>query len=314
MRSPSTPAITRDPETWQAAMLDFCGQKSVVEFRPVDFAGALASWRMGGVNIARMHHNLKRMCRPSVAEGHHKERNVILLFQRAGRSSMCQDGVSVELHPGDAILLDSHREFSGAFDTAVKQALCYLPAEEVIGNGGMGKLPRLRTHRGNSLLGRLAGGLINAVLEQGPDVGVYDGAHGRRVLIELARGLLDQQRPRSPSNPDEPQNWWIRQYIDAHLADPALTPAKIAEGCQISVRRLHRVFAGSNWSACQWVREQRLHKCYADLKNSDLAHQTITEIAFRWGFNDSAHFSRSFREKFGRSPSEVRRECLTRIR
>jgi len=30
--------------------------------------------------------------------------------------------------------------------------------------------------------------------------------------------------------------------------------------------------------------------------------KTITEIAFFWGFSDSAHFSRSFRRRFGISP------------
>jgi AraC-like DNA-binding protein len=36
----------------------------------------------------------------------------------------------------------------------------------------------------------------------------------------------------------------------------------------------------------------------------------VTEIAFRWGFKDSAHFSRSFKREFGISPSEVRRNAL----
>ena len=32
----------------------------------------------------------------------------------------------------------------------------------------------------------------------------------------------------------------------------------------------------------------------------------ITEIAFRWGFNDSAHFSKAFRAEFGQSPRAYR--------
>jgi len=36
----------------------------------------------------------------------------------------------------------------------------------------------------------------------------------------------------------------------------------------------------------------------------------VTEIAFRWGFKDSAHFSRAFKREFGISPSEVRRVAL----
>jgi AraC-like DNA-binding protein len=32
------------------------------------------------------------------------------------------------------------------------------------------------------------------------------------------------------------------------------------------------------------------------------AHLSISEICFRWGFNDAAHFSRAFREQFATTP------------
>ncbi|MDD5581131.1 MAG: AraC family transcriptional regulator [Methylobacter sp.] len=31
-------------------------------------------------------------------------------------------------------------------------------------------------------------------------------------------------------------------------------------------------------------------------------------MAFRWGFNDSAHFSRVFKQQFGCSPREFRQQ------
>nr|WP_246657492.1 helix-turn-helix domain-containing protein [Cohaesibacter sp. CAU 1516] len=37
----------------------------------------------------------------------------------------------------------------------------------------------------------------------------------------------------------------------------------------------------------------------APVPASAAASKTITEIAFRWGFNDAAHFSRSFRRCYG---------------
>jgi AraC-like DNA-binding protein len=37
-----------------------------------------------------------------------------------------------------------------------------------------------------------------------------------------------------------------------------------------------------------------------------LRNKTITEIAFSWGFSDSAHFSRSFRKQFGICPRVFR--------
>jgi len=43
-----------------------------------------------------------------------------------------------------------------------------------------------------------------------------------------------------------------------------------------------------------------------DLGNPDLNARTITSIALTWGFNQSAHFSRVFREHTGLSPSDYR--------
>ena len=43
-----------------------------------------------------------------------------------------------------------------------------------------------------------------------------------------------------------------------------------------------------------------------------MAHRTITDIAFSWGFQNSTHFSRRFKDEFGLSPHEFRNEaCLT---
>ncbi|OZA90563.1 MAG: hypothetical protein B7X56_02485 [Burkholderiales bacterium 34-67-9] len=51
---------------------------------------------------------------------------------------------------------------------------------------------------------------------------------------------------------------------------------------------------------------RRLQACMRDLGNPDLNARTITSIALTWGFNQSAHFSRVFREHTGLSPSDYR--------
>lgn len=44
------------------------------------------------------------------------------------------------------------------------------------------------------------------------------------------------------------------------------------------------------------------------------AHMQISEIAFRWGFTNAAHFARAFRQRFGRSPSEAREAGVQNVR
>jgi AraC-like DNA-binding protein len=58
------------------------------------------------------------------------------------------------------------------------------------------------------------------------------------------------------------------------------------------------------------VRRERLARCYEDLELS--SGGSVTEIAFRWGFRDAAHFSRVFKREFEVTPSEVRHAALER--
>ena len=54
----------------------------------------------------------------------------------------------------------------------------------------------------------------------------------------------------------------------------------------------------------QWQR--RLAQSLKDLQDSEQAGCTITEIAFRWGFSNAAHFSHAFKQAYGLSPRECR--------
>ncbi|MET0968002.1 MAG: acetamidase/formamidase family protein [Tardiphaga sp.] len=96
------------------------------------------------------------------------------------------------------------------------------------------------------------------------------------------------------------------QAIERRLDDPDLTPAKVALAEGISERYLQKLFEGTGSSFTHYLRERRLQRTSADLSNPAEAHHSISEIAFRAGFNDSAHFSRAFRHRFGVSPREFR--------
>jgi AraC-like DNA-binding protein len=95
-------------------------------------------------------------------------------------------------------------------------------------------------------------------------------------------------------------------HVDMNIADPALSPAKVAAHFGISVRYLHKVLEEGGRSFGRLVLERRLERCAKDFANANADNSTVTEIALRWGFNDMSHFSRTFRQRFGRTPREYR--------
>jgi AraC-like DNA-binding protein len=77
----------------------------------------------------------------------------------------------------------------------------------------------------------------------------------------------------------------------------------------MSVRALHALFEDVDASVAGLVRSQRLARCLEDLQQRNGG--SVTDIAFRWGFCDAAHFSRVFKREFGSTPSDVRQAALS---
>ncbi|MFI0468320.1 helix-turn-helix domain-containing protein [Saccharopolyspora sp. 5N102] len=50
------------------------------------------------------------------------------------------------------------------------------------------------------------------------------------------------------------------------------------------------------------IRQLRLERCHHNLANPRHDYQPVHAVAARWGFTDSAHFSRVFRAAYGMSP------------
>lgn len=98
----------------------------------------------------------------------------------------------------------------------------------------------------------------------------------------------------------------IRRYIDQRLNDPELSPQDIAREFRISRRYVHKIFAADDETASRYILRRRLERCHRSLTDEMQRPKTISAIAFEWGFNNTTHFGRVFRERYGVSPSAVR--------
>lgn len=98
------------------------------------------------------------------------------------------------------------------------------------------------------------------------------------------------------------------ELMVSHLADP-LSPDQLATLAGMSVRQLHRLFAGQfGVSMMVFYRDLRLAKADELLQQSALS---LLEIAMLTGFSSAAHFTRCFKEKYGLPPSRKRRAFTT---
>ena len=73
------------------------------------------------------------------------------------------------------------------------------------------------------------------------------------------------------------------------------------------------MFEAVRLRVCDFIRSARLDRCRRDLLDPAFADQPISAIASRWGLPSAPHFSRLFRQAYGCSPREFRRDAALAV-
>jgi AraC-like DNA-binding protein len=100
----------------------------------------------------------------------------------------------------------------------------------------------------------------------------------------------------------------IKADIAERLAQDDLTVAAVASRQRISESYVRKLFESEGSSFSKWVLGERLVRAYRMLTDPRFAGRSITSVAFAAGFGDVSYFNRSFRRRFGATPSEIRAE------
>lgn len=156
--------------------------------------------------------------------------------------------------------------------------------------------------------GRLLANYLMTLLAVAPSLSVADVRFAARPLIELIAlsfngvTIKDGDVPKS-AQPAELLR--IQNFIKERLAKTDLDPDFVAAAVGMSRARLYRLFAPIG-GVSEFIREQRLRRCLADILSTRHAHRQIAEIAHGWGFRDPVSFARAFKQRFGQTPSSAR--------
>jgi AraC-like DNA-binding protein len=199
------------------------------------------------------------------------------------------------LGPGDLVLLDSgNPAVVEVSESSVQYALNFFqPAD-------LARLAALRSACGRVI--SLAAGptavLNETVLSVVKNADNLGGLDFRSHTIDLVLAACDMPAC------DAADGDAIIRYIDTHLHEPTLDPRRIASRFRISLRQLYRVAAPHEATPAALIWQRRLQRARQLLASDERA--SITDIAHRCGFKDSAHFARAYRRSFGEAPSASR--------
>lgn len=271
--------------------------------RAAGFAGRAQGFDLGPVQIRRVAAGPSHALRTprTIAEADPQRLELTMLLR--GRQERTQDGRVAVLGAGDITSVDTSRLFTVTSETAFEMLTFSIPKNLLVRDED-------RLLRTTAVpIGQEAG--VAAVI--GPFLrSVADGLADGRVaesdtsvgegIVDLVRGLYARRgRPGHSELLAE-----LKLWIDGHLHDPQLGPQAIARANYLSVRRLHKLFAEEGTTVSSWIRQRRLERCRRDLADPALAGETVSSIAWSWGFRNPGHFSRVYRAAYGFSPSAGR--------
>lgn len=297
-------------DSWLSALRDTCGSFDSIPLSRSHFHGSVSKRQEGGVEIAGITTNAEKIIhrRPSQSDDNDY---CFLIVQKQGSATFSQRGNRITMRPGEMVLLDSAEASEITPHGLIEHDSLHLPRGEIIQRFGQQPVPFMKI-AADCASGQVIQLIISRMLtgqlamESKNDRGISDS------LIALLPSIYQHQISSRREVEHNTGNLYlcIMQFIDQHLHEAVLTPELLAHKFHISVRQLYRLFEQRDESVCRYVQRRRLERCAEDLASPLQASRSITEIAYRWGFTDSAHFSRSFKREFESSPREYRRTRL----
>jgi AraC-like DNA-binding protein len=232
---------------------------------------------------------------------------------RSGRSQAVCRGHEVSIGPGDAVAIaPDARAFSVERATPAQVIGIRIPHRSISVDPRLSAAGPLRLVPVGTPALRLLTAYVEAALA-GPAVSSVPLADTVVAHVTDLIGLcLDPdhaaESPRAAQSVRLARLAALKTDIERRLTDPTLSATGLAARHGISTRYLHKLFEGESLTFSQFVLHQRLALADQRLRHGRFADRTVAAIAAQCGFGDLSYFNRTFRQRYGRTPSEARRD------
>ncbi|MER7718567.1 helix-turn-helix domain-containing protein [Streptomyces flaveolus] len=289
-------------EAWERSVRRWLAGVQVTVRPDPGFQGVLSGYDLSYLRILSIQADAMRLSRTAHLVTSVPDDHVLLALQVAGVSALRQDGRDAVLRTGDLAACDLRRPFSFEQRQRCHLHLLRVP-ERALGHSGS-RMDRItgRAIPAREGVAALLAPFASALATQAertsrPIADRLAGTFADMLATLVDERALASQPQRGHTRQDLVHR--IRSYIDTHLRDPDLSPARIAGAHRISVRYLHLLFENQDTTVYRLVLRRRVEECLRDLARRGPAATTVSAVVRAWGFRDTAQFSRSFKVVHG---------------
>ncbi|MGH8220542.1 MAG: AraC family transcriptional regulator [Steroidobacteraceae bacterium] len=235
------------------------------------------------------------------------EKTFTLQVVCAGRCRLRHANTETLAGVGDLMIVNGSKHYELAFQVPVHGLVLSLPWPRF--KGYAEKLEAVAGRRIDVIRG--PGAVLSAFIRSAWEH-IVEGGKGdwpdsaAEVLWDLLTSILSGETGYGISRGRaEDLRCKAKALVDGELSDPAFCSTSVAEALGVSARYLQRVFAEIGITPSRFLIERRLEAAAGLLRQLD-GPCSVTDVALQCGFSDLSYFSRAFRCRFGRSPSEYR--------
>jgi AraC-like DNA-binding protein len=245
----------------------------------------------------------------SASNIHLQTSRMLVTLQKEGEVEVSQGGRTSKISVGQMFMIDPNKAFHIRTGEIQTHSVYLPPAMLRALMPGIDDMTAMAIDATKGV-GAMFGHMLDQLFELAPTL---DEPTADRIaealphMLSTALMSLGQSDEVSPNRLIAMHKLRIDQYIQANLADPSLDAESIAKGVGLSTRYVYELTASETETLMKRVWRLRLEQCKTDFSNAQLRNRSIGEIAYRWGFSDVAHFSRSFRDRYACSPREWRK-------
>ncbi len=244
----------------------------------------------------------KQSCEPF----HSSQDNYLAVILLTGSYLLEQNGREVFLQPNDMTIYDATKPHRIQSSRGFSKLLVSIPRSLMRDSvAGIEHCTAIKVS-GQAGMGAVATHFIQSAVNQVANVPADDFCALSQQSLDLLTMAFTSVRPQNFNlyRSRSISLKIVKDFIARYLADAQLDTTMIASGTRFSARYMNDLFKDEHTSLMRYVWACRLEKCYKEL--IALNNYPISIIAFKWGFNDMSHFSRSFKKRFGLSPIELK--------
>ncbi|MBU2866515.1 acetamidase/formamidase family protein [Pacificibacter marinus] len=291
-------------ESWREALAEL-GLRPASE-EPIPSTGLLSVIEAGnGLRIARLI-GPAQVIRP--IPNPRRLAPLLLVLTLRSRGRLSADGQVKSFAQNDLAVVNQGQDWRLRWFDNTKVILLELPHEVITRRLGHQK-PKLPLVLGNSIATDMVRAMLTILGTQLDDLNQSNLSISETALVDLICSALSDEADFAETTFTQVQVAHFQRVsmtVDEHLSRHELSIAEVAKQVGLSVRYVQRLFELNGVSFSRYVRRKRLERSRSDLMDLTKMSLGVAQIAHSWGFSNSAHFSRAFRDEFGISPRELR--------